>query len=197
MRQFRTINEPANCNNNGTCEYGEDTVSCPNDCDAVSGARCGNGLCEAGDGENCLTCAADCAGKQKGSASNQFCCGNGGNNPLGCGRRTDGSESCVDASKGRACRLGAVPLAQCGDGLCEGAETESSCPADCAPPPAACQPTEPAEVSCFDGLDNDCDGLTDGNDPDCQTGVVCTDIGDRTSCRNAGCQWKKNTCINP
>jgi len=175
MRQFRTTNDPANCNNDGTCDYGEDTESCPNDCDAVSGARCGNGLCEAGDGENCVTCAADCAGKQKGSASKQFCCGfDDGQvtNPLGCGASADGSEACVDASKGRACRAGPVPLAQCGDGLCEGAETETNCPADCAPPPASCNPTEPGqELTCNDGQDNDCDGLTDTADPDCQ---VCT-----------------------
>jgi|GEM_PF-168624 len=138
MRQYRTINDPANCNNDGTCDYGEDTISCSNDCGMVSGASCGNGLCEAGDGENCATCAADCAGKQKGSASKQFCCGfDDGNvtNPLICGSNADGSEACVDASKGRACRAGAVPLAQCGDGLCEGAETGSNCPADCLPPP--------------------------------------------------------------
>ncbi len=136
MRQFRTTNDPVNCNNNGTCNYGEDTVSCPNDCGTVSGAFCGNGLCEAGNGENCLTCAADCAGKQKGSASKQFCCGaSGGNNNIACGATTDGSEACVDASKGRACRLAAKPLAMCGDGLCEGAETGTNCPADCLPPP--------------------------------------------------------------
>ena len=28
-------------------------------------------------------------------------------------------------------------------------------------------PTESPEVICSDGLDNDCDGLTDGDDPDC------------------------------
>jgi len=31
-----------------------------------------------------------------------------------------------------------------------------------------CTPTEPVEVSCTDGLDNDCDGLIDAADPDCQ-----------------------------
>jgi YD repeat-containing protein len=32
-------------------------------------------------------------------------------------------------------------------------------------------PTETHEKSCSDGLDNDCDGLVDGNDPDCQTSI--------------------------
>lgn len=33
-----------------------------------------------------------------------------------------------------------------------------------------CTPTENPEVSCTDGIDNDCDGLTDAADPDCSTG---------------------------
>ena len=36
-----------------------------------------------------------------------------------------------------------------------------------------CTPTEPTEVSCSDGQDNDCDGLIDGADPDCATGGSC------------------------
>ena len=71
MRQFQTTG--GQCNNNGTCEFLEDFTSCPNDCPQLSGALCGNGLCEAGDGENCLTCPVDCAGKTKGG--NAFCCG--------------------------------------------------------------------------------------------------------------------------
>jgi hypothetical protein len=46
----------------------------------------------------------------------------------------------------------------------------------------ACTPTEPTEVTCDDGLDNDCDGLIDGVDPDCAgctptepTEVTCND----------------------
>jgi hypothetical protein len=47
-------------------------------------------------------------------------------------------------------------------------------------------------------LDNDCDGLTDANDPDCQEVTSqCSDHGDRTTCRDAGCRWKKNTCVDP
>ena len=39
-----------------------------------------------------------------------------------------------------------------------------------------CTPTETNEVSCNDGLDNDCDGLVDADDPDCQGGQ-CTPVG--------------------
>ncbi|MHC4695182.1 MAG: hypothetical protein ACYTFA_00400 [Planctomycetota bacterium] len=44
-----------------------------------------------------------------------------------------------------------------------------------------CTPTEPTEITCDDGVDNDCDGFTDGDDPDCQctpgepTEVTCDD----------------------
>lgn len=38
-----------------------------------------------------------------------------------------------------------------------------------------CTPTENPEVTCNDGVDNDCDGLTDSADPDCQT---CTPTED-------------------
>ena len=32
MRQFQATFDPANCNNNGTCEFGEDSISCSSDC---------------------------------------------------------------------------------------------------------------------------------------------------------------------
>jgi len=35
---------------------------------------------------------------------------------------------------------------------------------------SGCVPTEDPEVSCSDGLDNDCDGYIDGADPDCGSG---------------------------
>ena len=38
----------------------------------------------------------------------------------------------------------------------------------------SCTATETNETSCTDGLDNDCDGLTDSNDPDCGGGSVPT-----------------------
>jgi hypothetical protein len=40
--------------------------------------------------------------------------------------------------------------------------------------PPVCTPSEDPEVSCSDGVDNDCDGLTDAADPDCDTPPVCT-----------------------
>ncbi|HYQ71556.1 MAG TPA: hypothetical protein VET88_06475, partial [Gammaproteobacteria bacterium] len=51
------------------------------------------------------------------------------------------------------------------------------------------------DASCSDGIDNDCDGLTDVSDPDCQQTVDCSIYGDRNSCNNdPDCRWKKNQC---
>ena len=168
MRQFQAINDPANCNNNGSCDPGEDCVGCAADCAQVSGALCGNGLCEGGDNENFTTCPADCAGKQTGSAAKQFSCGYDDGqvtNPIGCGVDVN-DDRCIDASASRFCRVTERLSACCGDKLCEGAETISSCANDC--DPNVCTPTEPGvEYSCSDGEDNDCDGKIDAADPDC------------------------------
>jgi spore coat protein A len=266
MRQFQSTNDSANCVVNGTCDPGEDCVSCPGDCSEVSGALCGNGLCEAGDGENCVTCPDDCAGKQKGQAAKQFCCGfDDGQvtNPISCGDDVN-DDRCIDASANLFCRVAMRVSACCGDKLCEGQETESSCALDCAAAPPVCIPTEDPELSCFDDLDNDCndavdcadancdaalgplttcgvgvcesqgiltcsggaevdtctpgapgvegpfgeascsdlldndcDGLTDAEDPDCQQAMQCSDYPERQSCRAAGCKWKQNTCQDP
>ena len=55
------------------------------------------------------------------------------------------------------------------------------------------------DVSCSDGLDNDCDGNTDAADADCQQQVDCSQYGDATSCRgDSACRWdnKNGVCIN-
>jgi hypothetical protein len=50
-------------------------------------------------------------------------------------------------------------------------------------------PTESTEVTCDDSLDNDCDGATDGSDPDCG-GMTCSDYVDKGSCNNdPNCEW--------
>jgi hypothetical protein len=165
MRQFQTVNDSANCDNDGFCEAGEDAYNCSNDCGIVGGSFCGNGLCEVGDGEDCLTCAIDCAGEQTGGGED-YCCGSGGTNPIGCGiDATD--DRCIDGEDQRFCRMTPRLVASCGDHLCEGQETVANCAQDCSVP--FCEATEITnEVSCGDGLDNDCDGATDTADTDCQ-----------------------------
>jgi V8-like Glu-specific endopeptidase len=63
---------------------------------------------------------------------------------------------------------------------------------------SGCTPTGPTESNCSDGVDNDCDGDTDGDDPDCGTGglpsgAACTDNSD---CASNNCKGKpgQKTC---
>jgi spore coat protein A len=139
MRQFQTVHDPASCVVDGVCGPSEDCTSCPADCAVQSGALCGNGLCEIGDGEDCLSCPADCAGDQSGGAP--FCCGDGeGVGPVSnCGFDVDGF-SLLDArctSAGYFCRIMPRLAACCGDALCEGQELDDpgGCAVDCIPAP--------------------------------------------------------------
>jgi spore coat protein A len=135
MRQFQATHDPAGCVVDGICGPGEDCISCAADCGFASGAFCGNGLCEIGDGENCLSCPADCAGRQRGGSDRQYCCGDGdGTNPIAnCGFATDGFTKLDDrcTTDGFYCRIAPRVAACCGDALCEGQETTTSCGVDC------------------------------------------------------------------
>jgi len=103
---------------NGVCDASETCTSCPADC-VSGGAVCGNGVCEAGNGENCVSCPADCAGRQGGKPKGRFCCGFGGSSPVGC-----------DPTKCGACTTQSGNVC-CGDGICNGTETNASCGRDC------------------------------------------------------------------
>jgi subtilisin family serine protease len=147
------------CNNDGVCDVGEDCDNCPLDCHPVPGASCGNRVCEAGNGEDCITCPADCNGKLGGKPSRRFCCG-------------DAATACGDTrceDRGLSCTVEPVDVSCCGDGVCEGNEDSCSCADDCGSAP----PAESVGSTCGDGIDNDCDGLADCDDPDCTGDPVC------------------------
>jgi hypothetical protein len=84
----------------------------------------------------------------------------------------------------------------CGVGVCESTGSYCDNGTKVVVTCTAGTPTEDPEVTCGDGLDNDCDGLTDADDSDCQ--ADCTAIMDRNVCRNtSGCEWvggKNGTC---
>jgi hypothetical protein len=79
-----------------------------------------------------------------------------------------------------------------------------NCLGECAPEPpggCSCTITENPEVSCADGVDNDCDGATDSADSDCATGGACADYTTKGECvGDPGCEWqgspKNGTCVD-
>lgn len=91
----------------------------------------------------------------------------------------DGNACTTDTCSSGTCSN--APIANCcGNGSCESGETQCNCSADCGNPPST-------ETNCSDGVDNDCDGLTDGADPNCS----CLPVG--ASC-TANSQCCSNSC---
>ena len=189
------------CDHDGTCESGETCTGCPDDCIAGSGAVCGNGLCETGNGEDCLSCAKDCRGQQSGKPAGRYCCGDGGVNPVSCN-----DPRCATAPF--RCTTTSSPDYCCGDGQCNGLENGSSCTLDCGPPPTcgdractgdetACTcPTDCPQASenCGDGIDNDCDLAVDCADADCAGSPscvpTCTPVGGSCAGASACCSGR-------
>ena len=160
------------CDDDGTCEAGEDCNNCPNDCISGSGgAVCGNGLCEGGDGEDCRSCSADCNGKTTGAPSGRFCCGA----TEGCG-----DSRCTET--GWDCTM--VPQATpycCGDGTCEGAEDINNCAIDCGcTVPADCDDSNECTIDdCVGGV---CENTPVADDTPCSGGICCDGVCDAAVC---------------
>ena len=172
----------------GTCNGSETCQSCPQDC----GQCCGNTTCEAGYGENCSSCPSDCP-----TGAGEVCCSGVIYTGDCC---EDGDCTAPDTCVGHAC----TPACNDGDsracyegpagtegiGVCRGGTRTCSGGAwgDCAG-----QVLPSAEV-CDDTVDNDCNGLVDGADPECvscSADVDCND-GDlcngEESCSAGACQ---------
>ncbi|UCD30429.1 MAG: S8 family serine peptidase [Planctomycetota bacterium] len=142
------------CNGAETCDPIEDCQTgadpCPGqDCDELNNVcvplACNpNGTCE--EDEDCISCPDDCIGKLVGKPSARYCCGDG---------VCEGSEDVFNC----AIDCGSPP--ECGDTNCDPGEDWCNCLADCPDTPP------PPESDCFDGIDNDCDGSIDEDDPDC------------------------------
>ncbi len=189
---------PLACNNDGTCDSGEDCNNCPADCISGSGASCGNGICESGDGEDCVNCAADCNGKTGGRPSSRFCCGaGGGTNPLPCSNSTcsTGGWACTDTPAAGSC---------CGDTVCEGTEDGNNCAIDCACIDAAdCNDAVACtDDACVGGFcqntanDANCpdDGLFCNGSEFCDGTADCSSTGDPCA-SNENCNEATDTCV--
>jgi len=137
------------CCGDGACEGIEDNLNCAVDCGAPP--FCGDGTCDPG--EDSCNCSQDCGVPPATETS----CTDGVDND--CDGLTDCNDT--DCATDPAC---IVPF--CGDGTCDPGEDPCSCPQDCGAAPAT-------EISCTDGVDNDCDGLTDCDDTDCAADPAC------------------------
>jgi len=125
-------------------------------------------------------------------------CSDGNDND--CDGLTDASDS--DCATGPDCSTYQDKGSCNGDPVCtwQGSPQNGQCVSN------VCTPDQsPAELTCNDGVDNDCDGLADCADSNCSADPACQQVdcsqfnGDRTAC-NAGatCSWsgKTKTC-NP
>jgi len=104
----------------------------------------------------------------------------------------DGDEVCING----VCQSG---TRDCNDSdIC----TQDICNEDldaCEHPPV----TEPpgtegpvGETTCDDGIDNDCDGLTDGADPACVSCQADADCEDNNACTTDTCDTDTSLCVN-
>jgi len=165
---------------NGVCDPGEDCNSCPDDCiGGGSDGGCGNGVCEPGIGEDCRSCPNDCAGRQTGKPSKRFCCGDDvgcedtrcTSNGYACGSAPEpfccGDGDCEGPEDSYNCEIDCGSPPFCGNGSCDAGEDVCSCPDDCGAPPTS------EDGFCSDGMDNDCDGAIDCDDPDCDADPSC------------------------
>ena len=177
------------CDNDGTCEPGEDCHTCPNDCFEGSGAECGNGICETADGEDCRNCSADCNGRTTGAPSGRFCCGDS----VGCddSRCTEGSFDCTDQPAAASC---------CGDLVCEGTENVVNCAVDCGcTVPADCDDSNECTIDdCVGGV---CENTPVADDTPCTGGICCGGTCDDAVCSSgADCNDSEacttDTCYN-
>ena len=174
----------------GTCDPTEDECSCPSDC----GQPCGDGMINCGEtcdganlnGATCvsrefvsgtLACESSCTDYDTSScctANEAGLCFDGLDND--CNGLTDGADPECDACF--LANVGCTADPECCSGKCRGKSGAKVCKGDGG---GGCTVSEDPEVSCLDGLDNDCDGLVDGSDPNCggsgenEKGPRCSD----------------------
>ena len=137
-------------------------------------AYCGDGNCDPD--EDACDCPADCGPAPGTEIPEQTCTDNRDND-------CDGNRDCADAD----CATDPACSVYCGNAVCEGPyEDPCNCPTDC----GTQQPTEVVNLTCADGIDNDCDGDADCLDADCAADPNC-----QADCGNGTCEWPmENPC---
>ncbi len=172
---------------NGVCEAadGEDCLSCAADCNGKQNGKPANRFCCGdGDGQNPLPCSNSACSTGGWSCTDtpqppvSYCCGD-----ATCEGDEDSFNCEVDCGPPPVCGNDVTETGEVCDGTDLGGETCVSqgctggtlaCLGDCSDFDTSgctgcCVPTHSKEKGprCSDGLDNDCDGLIDGADPDC------------------------------
>ncbi|MDO8631009.1 MAG: MopE-related protein, partial [Phycisphaerales bacterium] len=198
LTQFFSCQQQFGCGN-GSCQSGENVCNCQCDCGypATAETSCSNsadddcdGLIDCydpecfgpdtdNDGHRFDLCELDCDDTDATTYPGAMeLCNDGADND--CDSRIDcsdladcvGDPACCDA-----------------DGTCESFETSCTCAADCPSPPSS-------EVGlCFDGVDNDCDGVDDCDDTECR--VTEQSCQNPVGCGNGSCQPPENMCNCP
>lgn len=140
-----------------------------------TGASCGSAVGECKPGKlACVNGKLECTGFV--GPKNEICDGKDNN----CDGQID--ENFIDL--GKVCEVGVGECKRTGYYVCNGSATKLKCSVE---PAAPQMEGPPGSSSCSDGIDNDCDGLIDLNDPDCKQCVADADCNENNPCVFSKC----------
>ena len=151
----------------GTCPAGKSCQA--GQCQVV----CGDGAC--GGSEDKCSCPADCAGGCAGCCQGTVC--SAGTLTTECGKNGATCTNCLGSGKVCQNQQCVSTTPECGDGSCNGSETQCSCPGDCGLCSGCCSGS-----ACNSGASDTACGLN---------GASCT------NCSNSGKECQNQQCATP